>query len=116
MTEDNLIKTPFYKYHVEASAKMVPFAGFIMPVQYKGITVEHMAVRKNIGLFDLSHMGEFEVTGPDALRFLENVTTNDVSVLTPGKIQYSCMPTEDGGIVDDLLVYCMAENNYLLIF
>ncbi|MEW6412468.1 MAG: glycine cleavage system aminomethyltransferase GcvT [Candidatus Zixiibacteriota bacterium] len=110
-----LIKTPFYDFHVAAGAKMVPFAGFNMPVQYKGITAEHLAVRENIGLFDLSHMGEFEVTGSDALAFLQKTTTNDVSSLKVGEIQYSCMPLPTGGIVDDLLVYRLPESYFLVV-
>lgn len=111
----NLIKTPFYDYHVAAQAKMVPFAGFWMPVQYQGITAEHLAVRNNIGLFDLSHMGEFEVSGKDALAFLEKTTTNAVADLAKGKIQYSCMPLPTGGIVDDLLVYNMGDKYFLVV-
>jgi len=107
-------KTPFYRFHVEAHAKMVEFAGFLMPVQYQGITAEHLAVRNNVGLFDLSHMGEFEVTGDDALAFLQKTTTNNVAALSPGEIQYSCMTYPDGGIVDDLLVYRL-EDRYLLV-
>jgi len=107
-------KTPFYKHHVEAGAKMVPFAGYIMPVQYTGITEEHLAVRKNVGLFDISHMGEFEISGTDALNFIQEMTVNDVSRLEPGKIQYSCMCYEDGGIVDDLLVYRL-KDKYMLV-
>ena len=98
------IKTPFYDHHVEAGAKIVEFAGFLMPVQYQGITVEHLAVRDNIGLFDLSHMGEFEVSGPGALDFLQKMTTNNPAKLDIGQIQYSCMPYPDGGIVDDITV------------
>jgi len=111
---EQLKKTPFYKYHVEAGAKMVPFAGYIMPVQYSGITGEHLAVRKNVGLFDISHMGEFEVSGPKALDFIQKLITNDASVLKPGQIQYSCMCYDDGGIVDDLLVYCL-DDKYMLV-
>ncbi len=110
-----LIKTPFYNFHVAAGAKMVPFAGFNMPVQYKGITAEHLAVRNNIGLFDLSHMGEFEVSGPDALAFLQKTTTNNVAALGIGEIQYSCMPLPTGGIVDDLLVYRLPESYFLVV-
>jgi len=110
-----LIKTPFYDFHIEAGAKMVPFAGFHMPVQYKGITAEHLAVRSNIGLFDLSHMGEFEVSGPGALDFLQKTTTNNVASLGVGDIQYSCMPTPDGGIVDDLLVYRLPDRYFLVV-
>jgi aminomethyltransferase len=94
---------------------MVPFAGFEMPVEYTGITAEHMAVRQSAGLFDVSHMGEFWVKGPNALKFLQRITSNDVSQLSPGKIQYACFPNGKGGIVDDLLVYCYEENKYLLV-
>ncbi len=107
--------TPFSKFHIEAGAKMVDFAGFLMPVQYKGIQQEHLAVRNNVGLFDLSHMGEFEVTGKDALAFLQKTTTNNVAALEVGKIQYSCMPYPEGGIVDDLLVYRLADRFFLVV-
>ncbi len=107
--------TPFTRYHEAAGAKMVDFVGYFMPVQYKGITHEHLAVRQNVGLFDLSHMGEFEVTGKDALAFLQKTTTNNVASLTDGKIQYSCMPYEHGGIVDDLLVYRINQDHYFLV-
>lgn len=107
-------KTPFYDYHVAAGAKMVEFAGFIMPVQYKGITAEHLAVRNKVGLFDLSHMGEFAVAGPGALDFLQRVTTNNVANLDIGRIQYSCLTNTRGGIIDDLLVYRLPES-YLLV-
>ncbi len=110
------IKTPFYDFHVAAGAKMVTFAGFQMPVQYKGITAEHLAVRSNVGLFDLSHMGEFEVSGKDALAFLQKTTTNNVTALDEvGKIQYSCMTTPEGGIVDDLLVYRLQDRYFLVV-
>lgn len=108
-------KTPFYEFHVAAGAKMVPFAGFIMPIQYSGITAEHLAVRSSVGLFDLSHMGEFEVSGQDALAFLQKTTTNNVAALKPGQIQYSCMTMENGGIVDDLLVYCLEDRFFLVV-
>ena len=88
---DRLKRTPFYALHLEAGAKMVSFAGFEMPIQYHGIKVEHRAVRGNVGLFDVSHMGEFFVRGPKALELLQWVTVNDVSILTVGKAQYSCM-------------------------
>lgn len=113
-SRDTAIKTPYHKYHIEAGAKMVEFAGFSMPIQYTGITKEHMAVRENVGLFDLSHMGEFEVSGSGALAFLEQVTTNKVGNLEIGQIQYSCLPLPTGGIVDDLLVYKM-PNRYMLV-
>ncbi|MFQ5453661.1 MAG: glycine cleavage system aminomethyltransferase GcvT [Candidatus Zixiibacteriota bacterium] len=109
-----LIKTPFYDFHITAGAKMVEFAGFLMPVQYKGITAEHLAVRNNIGLFDLSHMGEFEISGDNALAFLEKTTTNKVTSLEEGKIQYNCMTMPDGGIVDDFLMYRF-QNSYFLV-
>lgn len=114
-SSDNIIKTPFYDKHVEAQAKIVEFAGFLMPIQYKGIVAEHLAVRENIGLFDLSHMGEFEVSGNDALEFLEKTTTNNVASLKAGEIQYSCMPNENGGIVDDLLIYKFADKYWLIV-
>jgi aminomethyltransferase len=113
-TTENLIKTPFYKFHIEAGAKMVSFAGYSMPVQYKGITAEHLAVRDNVGLFDLSHMGEFFVSGKDALAFLQKITTNNVAALKPGEIQYNCMTYPEGGIVDDLLVYDIG-GKYMLV-
>ena len=94
---------------------MVPFAGYNMPVQYSGLKNEHHAVREAAGMFDVSHMGEFFVEGPDALPFLQKVTSNDISKLLPGKIQYSCMPNEEGGIVDDLLVYCFSNEHFLLV-
>ena len=111
---DNLKRTPYTDFHIAAGAKMVPFAGYYMPVQYTGIIEEHRAVRSNVGLFDLTHMGEFEVTGPKALEFLQRVTTNDVSALAVYQIQYSCLPYPDGGIVDDLLVYNLGAR-YLLV-
>ncbi len=109
------IKTPFHDFHVAAGARMVDFAGYRMPVQYRGITAEHLAVRNNVGMFDLSHMGEFEVSGRDAEDFLQRTTTNNVAALNgAGKIQYSCMTTPSGGIVDDLLVYRL-NAGYLLV-
>jgi aminomethyltransferase len=111
---DTLKRTPYTDYHIAAGAKMVPFAGYLMPVQYTGIIEEHRAVRSNVGLFDLTHMGEFEVSGPNALKFLQSVTTNDVAALAKNQIQYSCMPYPDGGIVDDLLVYNLPDR-YLLV-
>lgn len=101
--------------HQDLGGKMVDFAGFHMPVQYEGLNAEHLHVREKVGVFDVSHMGEFFVSGPQALEFLQKTTSNDVSKLVPGKIQYSCLPNDKGGIVDDLLVYCLAENEYLLV-
>lgn len=101
--------------HESLGAKMVPFAGYNMPVRYSSDIEEHKTVREAVGIFDVSHMGEFLVKGPKALDLIQRVTSNDASKLVPGKIQYSCLPNEDGGIVDDLLVYCMAENEYMLV-
>jgi aminomethyltransferase len=107
--------TPFTQFHIELGAKMVPFAGFNMPVEYAGINEEHITVREKLGVFDVSHMGEFRVTGPNAFAFIQNITSNDVSVLYDGKIQYSCFPNGKGGIVDDLLVYRFSQDNFLLV-
>jgi aminomethyltransferase len=111
----DLKSTALEQVHIALGAKMVPFAGYNMPVQYSGLRQEHAAVREHAGMFDVSHMGEFFVEGPDALPFLQKVTSNDVSKLIPGKIQYSCFPNEQGGIVDDLLVYCFSEEHFLLV-
>ena len=111
----DLKSTALEQVHIALGAKMVPFAGYNMPVQYSGLKNEHHAVREAAGMFDVSHMGEFFVEGPDALPFLQMVTSNDVSKLLPGKIQYSCMPNEEGGIVDDLLVYCFSNEHFLLV-
>jgi aminomethyltransferase len=107
-------KTPFYDIHLKNGAKMVEFAGYWMPIQFKGIMEEHRKVRSSVGLFDITHMGEFEVWGKDSLSFLQKMTTNDVSTLGDFQVQYSCMCYEDGGIVDDLLVYRLPEH-YLLV-
>lgn len=107
--------TAFTEKHIELGAKMVPFAGYNMPVEYFGISEEHNHVREKVGVFDVSHMGEIWVKGPNALAFLQYTTSNDVSVLTPGKVQYSCFPNGKGGIVDDLLVYCIDNLTYLLV-
>ncbi len=96
-------------------AKMVPFAGYYMPLQYEGVNAEHETVRRGVGVFDVSHMGEFWVKGPKALEFVQWVTSNDASKLVPGKVQYSCFPNETGGIVDDLLVYMVDAETYLLV-
>lgn len=98
-------KTPLYDRHVALGARMIPFAGWLMPVQYTGIIQEHRAVRSTAGLFDLGHMGEVEVSGPDALAFLQYATTNDVSKIEPGKAQYGLLPNDQGGVVDDVIVY-----------
>lgn len=97
-------------------AKMAPFAGYEMPISYSGINDEHATVRKNAGVFDVSHMGEFVLKGPDALDLIQRVTSNDAAKLFAGKVQYSCLPNDKGGIVDDLLVYCLEENKaYMLV-
>ncbi len=106
---------PLEEKHIELGAKMMAFAGFNMPVRYSSDKQEHFVVREKVGVFDVSHMGEFFVTGKDALAFVQYVTSNDVSKLVPGKIQYSCLPNKEGGIVDDLLVYLLDENSYLLV-
>ncbi|MCO5256442.1 MAG: glycine cleavage system aminomethyltransferase GcvT [Lentimicrobium sp.] len=107
--------TAFTSFHEAMGAKMVPFAGFYMPVQYEGLNVEHETVRKGVGVFDVSHMGEFWVKGPKALDFVQWVTSNDASKLVDGKVQYSCFPNDKGGIVDDLLVYRIDAETYLLV-
>lgn len=107
--------TAFIKFHLEAGARMVPYAGYNMPVEYGGITEEHITVRERVGVFDVSHMGEFWVTGPNTLDFLQYVTSNDVTALFDGKIQYSCFPNGMGGIVDDLLVYRYNAEKYLMV-
>lgn len=114
--ENQTLKTTaLTEKHVELGAKMVPFAGYNMPLQYEGLTVEHLAVRSGVGVFDVSHMGEFIVRGEGAFELVQKVTSNDVSVLVDGKIQYSCLPNETGGIVDDLLVYRIDTNTYMLV-
>lgn len=107
--------TPFTEKHIALGAKMHEFAGYNMPIEYSGIIDEHLTVCENVGVFDVSHMGEFWVKGPKALDFLQKVTSNNVAVLTPGKIQYTCFPNEEGGIVDDLLVYHYEPEKYLLV-
>jgi aminomethyltransferase len=101
--------------HISLGAKMVPFAGYNMPVQYEGINLEHATVRSAVGVFDVSHMGEFILKGENALDLIQRVTSNDASKLYDGKVQYSCLPNEDGGIVDDLLVYKIDEKTYMLV-
>ncbi|HEY0047374.1 MAG TPA: glycine cleavage system aminomethyltransferase GcvT [Flavobacterium sp.] len=101
--------------HEKFGAKMLPFAGYNMPIQYEGVNAEHETVRKSVGVFDVSHMGEFLISGPNALDLIQKVTTNDASVLTVGRAQYSCLPNNDGGIVDDLIVYKIKEEQYLLV-
>lgn len=108
--------TPFTHKHIALGAKMTPFAGYNMPISYSGINDEHAAVRNSVGVFDVSHMGEFILKGEHALDLIQRVTSNDASKLTAGKAQYSCLPNANGGIVDDLLVYCVEENKvYMLV-
>lgn len=107
--------TALTNMHINLGAKMVPFAGYNMPVQYSGINAEHDTVRKAVGVFDVSHMGEFILKGDNALALIQKVTSNDASKLYDGKVQYSCLPNEDGGIVDDLLVYRIDEKTYMLV-
>lgn len=107
--------TPLSHIHEALGAKMLPFAGYNMPITYEGVNAEHDTVRNGVGVFDVSHMGEFRISGPGALDLIQKVTTNDASTLVPGKAQYSCMPNADGGIVDDLIVYKFADDDYMLV-
>jgi len=107
--------TAFTKFHIELGARMLPFCGFNMPIEYSGINDEHMTVREKVGVFDVSHMGEFWITGPKAFALVQKVTSNNVAELYNGKVQYSCFPNGQGGIVDDLLVYKFDDQKYLLV-
>ena len=107
--------TALTETHIALGAKMVPFAGYNMPVSYEGVNVEHETVRKAVGGFDVSHMGEFLIEGPRALELIQKVSSNDATKLTVGKAQYSCMPNETGGVVDDLIIYRIKEETYLLV-
>ena len=107
--------TALTKIHESLGAKMVPFAGYNMPIQYEGVNAEHETVRKGVGVFDVSHMGEIWVKGPKAVELLQRITTNDVSNLEDGHAQYSCLPNDKGGIVDDLIIYRFDAENYLLV-
>src|SRR5882672_10351889 len=113
--ETPLKRTPLRDVHVKAGAKMVPFGGWDMPVQYTGIIDEHRAVRRGVGLFDISHMGEFEVRGPDALAAVQRLCTNDARTLEIGQVQYAALCYPEGGIVDDLTVYRLATDHYMLV-
>lgn len=115
MTEQALKTTALTDLHTQLGAKMVPFAGYNMPVLYTNLIQEHMQVRNSVGVFDVSHMGEFYLKGDNVLELLQKVTSNDVSKLTDGKVQYSCLPNDKGGIVDDLLVYRFSETEYYLV-
>ena len=107
--------TALTETHKALGAKIVPFAGYNMPVQYEGVNIEHETVRQSVGVFDVSHMGEFLIDGEHALELIQKVSSNDASKLTIGKAQYSCLPNNDGGIVDDLIIYKIKENTYLLV-
>ncbi|QXP52306.1 glycine cleavage system aminomethyltransferase GcvT [Cellulophaga sp. HaHa_2_1] len=107
--------TALTEIHKELGAKLVPFAGYNMPVSYEGVTIEHETVRTGVGVFDVSHMGEFLISGPNALSLIQKVSSNDASKLSIGKAQYSCLPNETGGIVDDLIIYQIKEEQYLLV-
>ena len=115
LENSELKRTPLHAAHLKAGARMVPFGGWDMPVSYAGVKAEHAAVREKAGVFDVSHMGEFRLTGPDALAFLQGVTTNDVSKLKPGRAQYNWLPNETGGLVDDIYVYRVADEDFLLV-
>ena len=108
-------KTALYNKHIKLGAKMVPFAGYEMPVQYKGVNTEHINVRNNVGAFDVSHMGEIIVSGENALSLIQKISSNDASLLFPGRAQYSYMPNHNGGVVDDLIIYMLEENKYMLV-
>ncbi|MFT4696789.1 MAG: aminomethyltransferase, partial [Urechidicola sp.] len=108
-------KTALTSTHIDLGAKMVEFAGYYMPLQYEGLGIEHETVRNDVGVFDVSHMGEFLISGPDALDLIQKVSSNDATKLTVGKAQYSCLPNDQGGIVDDLIIYKIKEEQYLLV-
>ena len=110
-----LRRTPLYDKHVEAGARLVPFAGWEMPVQYEGVIAEHRAVRTDAGVFDVSHMGEIEVEGPKAQELLQHVLSNDISKLEPGEAQYTLLTNDGGGIIDDLIAYRTGRHRYLLV-
>jgi aminomethyltransferase len=115
VSEETLRRTPLYERHAELGAKLVPFAGWEMPVTYEGIREEHSAVRTHAGMFDVSHMGEVEVEGPGALAFLQRVLSNDVAKIEIGGAQYSCLCNEEGGVLDDLFTYRLGGDRYLIV-
>ena len=110
-----MTKTALYEKHIELNAKMIDFAGYLMPVQYDGVVAEHISVKKDVGVFDVSHMGEFYIHGDKAEEFLQSVLSNDISILKNGQAQYNCIPNESGGIVDDLILYKFETNRYMLV-
>lgn len=115
MTPESLLKTPLHSRHAEAGARLVPFAGWEMPVQYQGVIEEHLAVRKAVGVFDVSHMGQVRTKGSDALAFLQRLTTNDVSRIEVGGAQYGLLCADDGGVLDDLFTYRLGESEFLTV-
>ena len=115
MTTETLARTPLYEQHLDAGARMVPFAGWEMPVQYEGIRPEHFAVRTHAGVFDVSHMGQVETEGPGALAFLQRVLSNDVAKIEPGGAQYSVLTNDEGGVLDDLFSYRLGSDRYLTV-
>ena len=108
-------KTPFFDIHTQLGAKISLFAGYQMPIQYSGVKEEHLAIRNKLGVFDISHMGEFWVEGPNAIDLLQFICSNDISKLIPGKAQYNYMPNEGVGVIDDLIVYQLHAEKYLLV-
>ena len=108
-------KTALHDIHEELNAKMIDFAGYMMPVQYEGVNIEHITVKKNVGVFDVSHMGEFEISCKNSDRFIQFICSNDIMKLKPGKAQYNCLVNDNGGIIDDLIVYKIDEEKYLLV-
>ena len=108
-------KTPLYEIHKKLGAKIIPFAGYYMPVMYNSINAEHLRVRSSVGMFDITHMGEFEITGPGAKDFVQRIVTNDLNKLVLNQVMYACMCQEDGGIVDDLLVYNLKDRILLVV-
>jgi aminomethyltransferase len=113
--EENLKSLVLHQKHIELGGRMVPFAGYQMPIQYSGVVEEHMRVREAVGIFDVSHMGEFYIQGEGSLELIQKISSNDASKLDIGKAQYSCMPNDNGGIVDDLIIYKMSEDGYMLV-
>ena len=108
-------KTKLYEVHQKLGGKIVPFAGFLMPIQYEGINIEHLHVRNNVGLFDVSHMGEFILKGDQSLSLLQLICSNDVSSIGDGRAQYNCLINETGGIIDDLIIYKFNDNKFMLV-
>lgn len=108
-------KTSLFDIHVKSNAKMVPFAGFNMPVQFEGVNAEHLQVRNSVGIFDVSHMGEFLVEGENATSFLNYICSNDILLMSDGKAQYNCLTNPNGGVIDDSIVYKFSSNNYMIV-